>query len=74
MKEHMKEQYAQSDREWEQATLNSENVLHEQETLRRLTMTNFKLKLLRFKITNLHRGQIASLKSVGPPTSKPLTS
>jgi len=36
MKEQMKEQHAQSDREREQMTLDRENVLQEQEKLRQL--------------------------------------
>ena len=36
MKEQMKEQQAQSDRDWERVTLDRENVIGEQEALRRL--------------------------------------
>jgi len=71
MKEQMKEQQAQCDRDQEHAALDCENTIREQEALRQLT-TNSRLKSLPSKTTSHRRSQKAS-SSVDYPTSESLT-
>ena len=63
MKEQMKEQQAQSDRDREQAALNRENAIREQEALRQLN-DNSRLKSLPSRITSHQCSQKVNLKSV----------